>query len=293
MNTTTPPTLDPRSRRLQLPDLTLHYTDTGSGPRTLLLLHGYTDSHRSFDLILPRLAPHARCIALDQRGHGLSSYSGPDFSLDAYTRDAIDLIEHLGLSPVTIVGHSMGSLIARKVALARPDLIDRLILVGSAPSADTPAVRDLGAALSHFRGHIPRDFVRDFQTSCIHDPATVPAPFFNECVDHGVNLPSHVWHLAFAGMRDDDHTRRLHEITHPTLIVGGTEDSAFPVEDQRRLASALPNAELLLYANIGHTPHWECPARFTTDTLRFLAAAAPAPSRSLAPKHAPQAHRVP
>lgn len=261
--------LEPRSHRLALPDLTLHYTDTGRG-RPLLLLHGYTDSLHSFDLALPHLSPHARCIALDQRGHGLSACTGPDFSFDAFTRDAVRLIERLSLAPVAIAGHSMGSFIARKVALARPDLVDRLILIGSGTSTDTPAVRDLGAALAHLPDAIPPEFVREFQASCVRDVADLPPAFFRACVRHSAALPPRVWHGAFAGMAADDHTARLHDIECPTLVVAGVEDAVFPPNDQRRLARAIPNARLILYEAVGHTPHWERPARFASDVLEFL-----------------------
>ena len=140
-----------RESTAALADLDLHYVECGAG-RPVVLLHGYTDSWRSFRLVLPRLATACRCLAIDLRGHGASRYAGDDLTLDDFAGDVIELLDQLGIGSATLVGHSMGSFIARKVALCRPDLVERLILVGSGLRSDLLHDKD-GAVVAPARPH--------------------------------------------------------------------------------------------------------------------------------------------
>src|SRR5262249_54580617 len=145
----TPGVWPPREGVVHLPGRTLHYVECGAG-RPIVMLHGYTDSWHSFRLVLPLLGAHGRCLALDQRGHGASAYDGGDFSMDGFAADAAGLIDRLGLGPAAVVGHSMGSLVARKLALARPDLVERLVLVGAPLRVDNAGVREIQAEVNLF-----------------------------------------------------------------------------------------------------------------------------------------------
>src|SRR5262245_11321468 len=90
--------------------LELHYAEVGgTRGRTLLLLHGYSDSWRSFRLVLPLLARLGRVIALDLRGHGDSPAPAGDYSPVRLAGDVAGFMDRLGLGAVTLVGHSMGS----------------------------------------------------------------------------------------------------------------------------------------------------------------------------------------
>src|SRR5258707_13607451 len=101
----------------------------------LVLLHGYTDSWRSFDPILPFLQEHFHLIALDQRGHGDTGDDFLSFDIDDFVIDAIAFVAQLTHLPVNLLGHSLGSLVAQRVAAAQPELIDRLILIGASDTA--------------------------------------------------------------------------------------------------------------------------------------------------------------
>jgi pimeloyl-ACP methyl ester carboxylesterase len=255
---------------VELPEVGLQFVECGAGP-CVVLLHGYTDSWRSFRLVLPLLAPHCRCLALDLRGHGASVCPDGDFSLDAFAADAAGFLDQLGVGPVTLVGHSMGSFVARRVALDHPGLVERLVLVGSAIRVDNPVVRELQSQVRQMKTGVPRAFIEEFQTSCVADRGLVPAWFFDECVAAGTRVPLRVWRAALDGMLADDDSGRLGAIACPALVLGGREDSVFSVWEQAQLALAVPRGRLLLYDGVGHSPQWERPARFADDVLRFLA----------------------
>jgi non-heme chloroperoxidase len=139
---------------------------------------------------------------------------------------------------------------------------------------DTPAARELEAEVARLWAEVPRPFVEEFQAACIHDPGSVPDWFFEACVACSAGVPPRVWRAALAGLLADDHTARLGEVRCPALVVGGREDTFFGPDDQAELARALPQGRLLLYEGVGHSPHWERPARFAQDLAEFLAAPA-------------------
>ena len=251
----------------------LHYVGCGSG-RPVVLLHGYTDSWYSFRLVLPALAARARCLTPDLRGHGRSAHVGDDFSVAAFAADAAGFVEALDLGPVALVGHSMGGAVARAVALARPDLVDRLVLVGAPLRTDTPVLRDLAAEVAGFGAAVPRGFAEAFQAACVCDRGAVPGWFFDACVDASAGVLPRVWRAALAGLLADDHSARLGEIGCPALVVAGREDGFFGPAEQAEQARALPRGRLVVYDRVGHSPHWEQPERFAADVAGFLAAPA-------------------
>ena len=246
------------------------YVTAGAG-RPVVLLHGYTDSWHSYRLVLPFLSTHARCFAIDQRGHGRSRRAGNDFSMDAFAADVVDFVIRLRLGPVTLVGHSMGSLVARKAALTCPDLVDRLVLVGAPLRVDNPGVRGMVADLAAFRNVVPRSYAEEFQAACVADRTAVPDWFFDACVDTSASMAAKTWRSVLAGILADDSADRVGQIRQPTLSIGGRDDAFFGPDEQRALVRALPRGRLLLYDGVGHCPNWERPARFAEDVSEFLA----------------------
>jgi pimeloyl-ACP methyl ester carboxylesterase len=249
----------------------LHYAEAGdSRGAPLVLLHGYTDSWRSFGLVLPLLARTRRILAPDLRGHGDSSAPAGDYGIARLARDVAEFMTRLELGPSTLVGHSLGSFVARRVALDDPRRIDRLILVGTAGAADNAVVRALREEVSRFGETIPAAFVEEFQASCVHRREAVPEWFFASCVAASRQTRPHVWRAALDGLLAEDQSGRLGAIAHPSLIVGGRHDTVFSVAEQEAAAEAMASTRLRLYRHAGHSPHWEEPGRFAEDVEDFL-----------------------
>ncbi len=250
--------------------LQLHYIEQGrkDGP-VLVLLHGYTDSYRSFELALPLLPRDFRVYALDQRGHGDSSRPECCYSQSDFAADAVAFLDALGLQRATFVGHSMGSFIAQQVALEYPERVEALVLIGSAPTVHgNPVALELQSAVDTLSDPIDPDFVREFQASTFVRP--IPPSFLDTAVSESLKVPAHIWQAALDGLIAEDHSSQLGEISAPTLVVGGDQDGFFPAEQQRALAEALPNATLSLYEDTGHAPHVELPHRFVQDLKQFV-----------------------
>ena len=116
----------------ELPNgIRMAYVELGDpkGP-PLLLLHGYTDSSRSWSLVAPHLAQY-RVIIPDQRGHGASSAPACCYSSSQFAADAVLLLDALGIDRAGVAGHSMGSLAAMTLAAEFPARVSGIALLGS------------------------------------------------------------------------------------------------------------------------------------------------------------------
>jgi pimeloyl-ACP methyl ester carboxylesterase len=257
--------------KIPTPAFEMHYTSAGEADSdVVLLLHGYTDSSHSFSLVMPALGEERLCFAPDQRGHGNSSYGGDDLSIATLAADAARLLDAMGLRRAAVVGHSMGSFVARRLALARPDLVERLVLIGTGPRAVNDVVQSLASEVRAFGAEVPPGYSEAFQASTVLDRSGLPADFFGECVNVSNRLPVRIWKSAIEWLLADDHFDRLKEIACPTLVTGGREDGVFSVAEQEAVAAAIPGSRLMLYEACGHAPHWEIPDRFAGDLREFL-----------------------
>jgi non-heme chloroperoxidase len=258
-----------REEKLELSNLNLNFVEGGTG-QPVVFLHAYSDSWYSFRLVLPLLMSHFRCLVLDQRGHGGSTYTGNDFTMDAYTEDVIEFLNRKEIERASIVGSSMGSLIARKVALRCPEMVERLVFVGSGLRTDNnkPLI-GLKAILEQLPEAIPREFVEALLAPNT-ERGNVPEWFFNARVDVGSQIAGKVWRKALDGILSDNHSDELGKITQRSLILGGQQDDIFSPAEQEQLAQTIPHAHIKLYENVGHYPIWECPKQFTEDLVNFL-----------------------
>lgn len=92
--------------------LTLAYSDTGVGDVAVVLIHGWMCDRTYWDAQIPHLADRYRVVAIDLGGHGESGMEREGWPLSAYAEDVVAVVDHLGLEPVILVGHSMGGPVA-------------------------------------------------------------------------------------------------------------------------------------------------------------------------------------
>ena len=234
----------------------------------LVLLHGYSDSGFSFSRVLPLLPTDRRIIVPDLRGHGRSSRPAGGYGMDALANDVLALLDELGVESAVVLGHSMGSLVAQRIAVIAPERVEALVLVGSAPSIHGLAGLDeFRAAVDALADPVEEEFVRAFQESTIVRP--VPPEFMDRIVAESLRLPARVWRDLLAGMIEAP-VVAPGEIRARTLILWGDEDGVFGRDQQDRLLELIPGARLRVYVGVGHAPHWEAPRRFATELAAFL-----------------------
>ena len=218
----------------------IHYTEQGDpGGEPIVFLPAYADSWFSYSRVLALLPTRYHAYALDQR--------------------------------VTLVGHSGSCFAARRVVVAHPERVARLILSGSpAGSLPTQVAAGLQAAVRSLADPVPADFVREFQAGATHLP--LPETFLEGLVAESRKLPARVWRDAADGLAAFDDTADLGRIAAPTLLVWGDRDGLLPPHEQQRLVAAIPGARSQLYPETGHSPHWERPERFAADLEAFMGA---------------------
>ena len=260
---------DPRFGNVQLGDgLRLHYAEYGDPKgKPIVCLHGWPDSWFSFSRVLPVLPGSVRAVAIDQRGFGDSDRPEAGYAIPELAADVIALFDALGMERATLVGHSFGSFVARQAAIAQPQRIEALILIGTGYTPANPVTLELQKALGDLPDPIPVEFARDFQKSTVHHP--VPADFFDRIVAESMKLPPRLWHLAIDHLVAHDDVRQLGRIQAPTLLLWGDHDALFSRSDQDRFLAALPSAQLKVYEDTGHCPNWERPERVAADIAAF------------------------
>ncbi len=264
-----------RVKSITLPgSVTLPYVEQGDPSGTpVLLLHGITDSWRSFERVLPSLPASIHAFALSLRGHGDSDRPASGYRPDELAADVAAFMDVLGIGSAVIVGHSMGSAIARRFALDYPERMLGLVLVGSfATLAGNPVVPEFRQVVEELEDPIDPAFVAEFQQSTLAQP--VPPEFFDLVVQESLKVPARVWKAALEGLLGSDHPTKPGSIRAPTLIVWGDRDAYCPRSDQDALAAAIAGSRLLVYAGAGHDPHWEQPERFAADLAAFTDALA-------------------
>jgi non-heme chloroperoxidase len=248
----------------------MHYAEQGD-PRgeAIILLHGYSDSWFSYSRVLPLLSDRYHVYALDLRGHGNSDRPATGYHMSDLAADVIAFMDAKGIVRASVVGHSMGSIVAQQVALAAPRRVTRLVLIGSATAVrNASGVSDLKRAVDSLPDPVPESFVREFQLSTIHVP--VPEEFLNGVVGESLKLPARVWRELMAGMLATDPPLALGRAGIPTLIVWGDKDSFMQRAEQDALLKVLKTATLTVYPDTGHDPQWERPEVFARDLQRFL-----------------------
>jgi 3-oxoadipate enol-lactonase len=220
-----------------------------------------------------------RVLRYDLRGYGRSPIGPGPFS---YAADLLELMDQQELASASFIGVSMGGRIALEVALARPELLEALVLVGAGlPGHDRSAERNAAdeaeeAALA--RGDLDAA-VEVILRTWVDGPRREP-----EDVDPGVRarvaemqqrayeLQLPVWETAKEEPLVDDLSERLGEVAAPTLVLVGEEDLPDIHEIAGRLAREIPNSSQASIADTAHVPNLERPREFDELVLGFLEA---------------------
>jgi pimeloyl-ACP methyl ester carboxylesterase len=168
----------------------IHYAEQGDpGGQVLVFVHGYPDSWFSYSRLLPLLDPaRYHAYAIDQRGFGDSERPADGYAIDDFAADVTSLLDAVGADRATLVGHSMGTFVARRVAQTHPERVARLVLIGSAVTPVNGVTLELQETVRTLQDPVSPEFAREFAASCVHVP--VPEPFFERAVAECLKPPS-------------------------------------------------------------------------------------------------------
>jgi len=250
--------------------VTLEYVEQGDPDGIpVILLHGISDSWRSYELVLPSLPPSIRAYAVSERGHGESSRPAAGYATADFAADVAAFLDAQGCERAVIVGHSMSASIALQFAIDYPDLLSGLVVIGTfLDFAGNPVIAEFLEALATFVDPIDPAFAREFQESTLAKP--IPPSYLETVVAESLKLPARAWQAIMAGLVATDFSADLPSIAAPTLVIWGEQDAYPPRADQDRLASAISDARLHIYEGTGHAVHWEEPVRFAAELRAFV-----------------------
>lgn len=265
-------------------DISLPYVEQGDASGVpVLFIHGGTDSWRSFEPVLPHLPDDIRAVAVSLRGHGDAPKPESGYSIEHLAGDVIALMEELDLGPAVLVGHSMGTMVAQRIAIAAPERVLGLVLAGAfgQPQRNSPGLLELRDEFGEIQGPIAREVAHEFQASTTASP--LDPDQLDVFVDETQKVPARVWREIFSAFPEVDYAAELAALAPPTLIVQGERDEMIPRDERNVLLGLLPGARLIVYEGAGHAMHWERPERFAADVVEFSRVAA---SRSEPRPHA-------
>jgi 2-succinyl-6-hydroxy-2,4-cyclohexadiene-1-carboxylate synthase len=275
-------------------DVRLSYFVSGEGT-PVTLLHGFTQSGRSWLEIISRMPDGWMWIVPDIRGHG-ETRTRPDApcSMDACTRDLETLWDHLGVARTHLVGYSMGGRLALHVAARRPERILSLLTIGAHAGLEEEAREGRRRGDEALAGRIEKEgldaFVNYWTTLPLFAGLERRGPAFVAQVRAERRMTNHVAGLACsllgmgAGAMEplwDD----LALVTFPCTFVAGQLDHGY-VNSARRLAATVPHGRVEVVPRAGHTVHQERPeafARLLADHLATATSGSPAPDTSDTP----------
>lgn len=253
---------DPWRRRKKTCDLSpgrsLAYVERASEGPLVLLVHGFTDSSRSFSLIEPSLTGLGLFIP-DLAGHGDSTAPESGYDIDTLAQDVASLMERLGKFPDVIVGHSLGALIALRLASHDYGGKSRLVLLAGSlkPSlGDHPPISEWVSTISD-----PIDPGAAFFDYWYEGIQGLPVPYLHRLRMEAAAVRPQVWRRVFKTLEVCDLTEEARKLTAPTMTIAGTEDKLFGSRHRDALCQALPACKHVLLKGVGHNPHWEQPGK--------------------------------
>lgn len=268
--------------------VSLFYRDWGTGQPVLFCSAWGMDSTEPWGVMADLTGHGFRAISVDRRGHGRSDDPGHGYDYDTLADDLGELIDHLDLREVTLVGHSLGGgEITRYLTRHGADRVARIVYVAAAlpyllAAPDNPQgvpgelaeevrqswkyhldtwLTDNGPAYvgDGLPGCAVPDLARDRVLASIYGTSRLAAIECNRSVV------------------TTDFRAELPKITLPTLIVHGDSDASIPIElGGYRQAELIPGSELHVYENGPHGLYLTHPERLAADLLAFLGAPIPA-----------------
>ncbi len=267
----------PQSNFLKSGDITTHYIEMGEGVPTILIHGGGAgaDCWGNWRMCLPLFAKHVRAIAIDLVGFGQSDKPDPDegfvYSQDVRDQQLADFIEALDSGPVNLVGNSTGGLTSIGAALLKPELVNKVVLMGSA-GIETGVIEPLKALTEY-------DFTPAGMRRIISSLANPDFEISDDLVEYRYQLSIdpgvRMGYSAFMGwINEQNGLHRPEEfiakLKHPALVVHGKGDRVVPLESGYRLLELIENSHGHILPHCGHWAMMEYPELFTQVTLDFL-----------------------
>ncbi len=258
--------------------LDLHWAEIGEGP-PIVLLHGLTDSHRTWGKIAPTLARTRRVLMPDLAGHGLSSRPDASYSLEWHAEVIGQWLDALGLDQIDLVGHSFGGGVAQWILLTRRARIRRLGLVAAGGLGREVSTALRLAALPLVVEHFGQPFMRSGTRialravgGCYDATEIEELAWLNSRAGSARALARTVRDVIGWNGQYRHFLYRAHEIggLPPTALYWGDRDRVIPLRHATDTTEYLDHVTVTRFADCGHFPHRERPQEFAHALESFI-----------------------
>lgn len=274
------------SHKVALHGHELSYLDSGTGP-VVLFIHGILGSQKQWRHLVDKMDDTERVIVPDLFGHGDSEKPSGDYSLSAHAATIRDLLDHLEIDRVTLVGHSLGGGIAMQFYYLFPERVNRAVLVAS-------------GGLGREVHPILRSATLPLAEQVLSVAAS--APVLSRLTALGMGLAKIGWRpgsdineiwRGFTSLGDSDsrraflattravidvggqsisaHDRLMSAPPLPTMVVWGSRDRMIPAWHALNAQRSIPHCRVELFEGAGHFPHLDDPDRFAALLREFIA----------------------
>lgn len=268
------------SKFLVIENVSVHLRDEGptDDPHPIVLLHGTSSSLHTWEGWVAILRRNHRVISLDIPGFGLTGpFPLDDYRIEHYTRFMGAVLDRLGVKHAVLAGNSLGGYIAWQTALARPDLVERLVLIDARGYpidektlplawriARIPVLRSLMNRIP------PRAFVEKAVLRVYGDRRKVTAALVDRYYEMTMRAGNRRALTVMFQQQSFDDWSRIKEIAVPTLILWGRLDCQAPLSDAERFHKDIAGSRLVIFDKLGHVPQEEDPVESIMPLEVFL-----------------------
>lgn len=259
-----------------LPGLKMYYeTYSDAKDVTLVLINGLGSDHREWLYQVPEFRRHFRVVLFDNRGTGLSDSPPGPYTTEQMAGDVRDLLTYLGIGSANVLGVSMGGLIAQKVAIIYPEIVDKLVLTCTGVGREH-SVKPSEEAMDSFRSYSEKDpegslrkmlpylYTREFIEK--DDPEI--ERFIRYALSRKPNAGGYLAQMAAVSSHSSFH--QLEYIGAKTLVITGDADTLIPPENSEILAGKIPGAKLVYIEGAPHRLFAERWQDFNEKIIAFL-----------------------
>lgn len=274
-----PTALQAYSSMLAIKGTRVHYYDAGDlNAPVMVLIHGLGDEADTWQHIIPALAERYRVLALDLPGFGRSEQTRRSYSTGFFANIVAGMLDELKVKQAIIVGSSMGAMVSQRLAMARPDLVKQLVLIGGTLSQGKQPI-NLGTLLFLIPGvgeifystlrasqdksyetlrpyYYQLDQLPEAQRNFLRD--RVWARVWSAGQRRGF-LSTLRWMVIDTSLRMPQFMAGLAKLNIPTLLVWGDHDNIMPIANAEAILKVMPNARLVVLPETGHLPQQETP----------------------------------
>ena len=246
-----------------------HYVDAGRGKKTILLIHGLGGSTDSWENNIGPLSRRLRVVAFDLPGFGLSDKPRINYSIKFYYGFVARFIESLKLAPLAVCGSSLGGHVAAELALHRPDLVSRLVLV--CPPGALPRSFKGSPALWRYSKVLQAKSVKQTKEALSAVDNKPVDDAYAKSAFEKMSMPGarDAFLSALAGSAKAPRLNsRLDKIKMPTLVLWGKDDIMIPVQYAQPFID-MKKSRVVLLEKCGHRVHRDRPEMFNSLVSGF------------------------